>query len=513
MDDRLLRFGYVFYGSQRVLGIYGRLARTASAELSLVELAICCSGVGRTVGRRELDTRLRACGWTEVTRRLGSCWRLDDLRLLILPNGRARAKVAHLALVRGAGLHMVQEHVSLVRGRRPEAVGSLPPAGERDAPRLVSIDRVAARIRAGGVVVYTGAGISRASGIRTFAGDDSLGSQLPLDEPFPGTVGERMIDSPGELVTLVRSFQETFTRAEPNAAHAALMTLERLGLVVAVVTENLDGLHERAGSRVVEAPLPFLDRLEETPQAFSTLLVVGVSNDREGVVSAARGAGVRVLVVDPARPSFLAPPDGWICGVAEEVLPRLAAVCGTDATPLSGSRTLELVLQHATSEASMLHGVGHWQRVALAADLLARDVPGANPWVAFLFAVVHDALRLSDGSDPDHGSRAAALVRTLGGEALALDVRELELLAAACEGHAEGATTPDPAIGLCWDADRLNLWRVGVVPRPDLLSTDAARRPATIEWARSVQEAAALEAPGASWQALEAAAAADRRLR
>src|SRR5712691_2815882 len=44
---------------------------------------------------------------------------------------------------------------------------------------------------------------------------------------------------------------ELLTRAEPNAGHLALAELERRGLVEAVVTQNIDGLHERAGSQAV----------------------------------------------------------------------------------------------------------------------------------------------------------------------------------------------------------------------------------------------------------------------
>jgi hypothetical protein len=51
-----------------------------------------------------------------------------------------------------------------------------------------------------------------------------------------------------------------------------------------------------------------------------------------------------------------------------------------------------------------------------------------------------------------------------------------------------GGTTSDPTIGACWDADRLDLWRLGRRPDPMLLSTPAARDPDTIEWARGLQD-------------------------
>jgi hypothetical protein len=46
----------------------------------------------------------------------------------------------------------------------------------------------------------------------------------------------------------------------------------------------------------------------------------------------------------------------------------------------------------------------------------------------------------------------------------------------------------DPTIGACWDADRLNLWRLGRRPDDRLLSTDTARDPATIRWARELRD-------------------------
>jgi hypothetical protein len=48
---------------------------------------------------------------------------------------------------------------------------------------------------------------------------------------------------------------------------------------------------------------------------------------------------------------------------------------------------------------------------------------------------------------------------------------------AALAGHSDGLVTDDPTIGCCWDADRLDLWRVGAPPVPALLSTEAAKAP------------------------------------
>ena len=88
---------------------------------------------------------------------------------------------------------------------------------------------------------------------------------------------------------------------------------------------------------------------------------------------------------------------------------------------------------------------------------------------------------------PLHGPRGAALARELRGEAFELEDEEMDLLAFACEEHTNGGVGPDPTMGVCWDADRLNLWRVGIRPDPRWLSTEAAKSVERIGWARDLQ--------------------------
>ena len=84
-------------------------------------------------------------------------------------------------------------------------------------------------------------------------------------------------------------------------------------------------------------------------------------------------------------------------------------------------------------------------------------------------------MRLNDNYDPLHGPRGAALARELRGETFDLEDAEMSLLAFACEEHTNGDVSSDPTVGVCWDADRLNLWRVGIRPNLRFLSTEAAR--------------------------------------
>jgi uncharacterized protein len=128
------------------------------------------------------------------------------------------------------------------------------------------------------------------------------------------------------------------------------------------------------------------------------------------------------------------------------------------------------------------HGVAHWARV-LENGLRLAEETGADVEVVRLFAVLHDARRLNEGHDPDHGPRAAAFAGTLRGRLIHLPEPRFRLLHRACHGHTHERTHPDATIRTCWDADRLDLGRVGVTPHPALLCTDAARRPETILWA------------------------------
>jgi len=104
-------------------------------------------------------------------------------------------------------------------------------------------------------------------------------------------------------------------------------------------------------------------------------------------------------------------------------------------------------------------------------------------------------MREDDGFDPAHGPRAAALARELASDGLLPDV-QLEALVEACELHADGSVTEDPVVGACWDADRLDLWRVGKVVDPSLLSTAEAQRVERIGSARALTRA------GFEWEAL-----------
>jgi NAD-dependent deacetylase len=97
-------------------------------------------------------------------------------------------------------------------------------------------------------VVLTGAGVSTESGIPDFRSAGGLWAEFdPLEY---GSIDAFRAD-PEKVWRFYAPRFSMLTSAEPNAAHRALAELERRGLVRAVVTQNIDLLHERAGSRDV----------------------------------------------------------------------------------------------------------------------------------------------------------------------------------------------------------------------------------------------------------------------
>jgi len=144
-----------------------------------------------------------------------------------------------------------------------------------------------------------------------------------------------------------------------------------------------------------------------------------------------------------------------------------------------------------------IHGVPHWARVRHNGLQIAQR-NGASALVVELFAFLHDVRREHDGGDRHHGERAADLARRLNGEFFALPRPELRLLEIACRDHSCGQTQADITVQTCWDADRLDLGRVGIRPTADRLCTDEAKDAIMIHlaFARSV----AGTERGARWQ-------------
>lgn len=148
-------------------------------------------------------------------------------------------------------------------------------------------------------------------------------------------------------------------------------------------------------------------------------------------------------------------------------------------TPSLLSRILEdYALPHTG-----VHGIAHWARVLENGRRVAALTDGADADVIELFAVFHDSRRVNDALDFGHGRRGAELARQLRGQYFDLDDARFALLEYACNEHTSGKTRADPSVQVCWDADRLDLLRVGTRPRGERLCTAAARTSEIMDWA------------------------------
>ena len=143
--------------------------------------------------------------------------------------------------------------------------------------------------------------------------------------------------------------------------------------------------------------------------------------------------------------------------------------------PLDLDRIWNVVEEHFALGEWSLHGPDHWRRVQQNGLALA-EVTGADPDVVHLFAVFHDSCRENEGHDPDHGERGADLALSLHGDLFELHEHQLEFLVEACQGHHHGGTSDSITIGTCWDADRLDLPRVGIAPEEQYMSTEEGQR-------------------------------------
>lgn len=104
-------------------------------------------------------------------------------------------------------------------------------------------------------IALTGAGISTDSGIPDFRGPNGIWTKNPEAEKRAYETYFRFLRDPGqywrERLTMGTSLLGNLREAKPNPAHYALAELEKIGIIKSVLTQNIDGLHEKAGSQRV----------------------------------------------------------------------------------------------------------------------------------------------------------------------------------------------------------------------------------------------------------------------
>lgn len=125
-------------------------------------------------------------------------------------------------------------------------------------------------------------------------------------------------------------------------------------------------------------------------------------------------------------------------------------------------------------DSDSIHGPAHWRKVEQNGLKIAAS-NGASVDVVRLFAVLHDSRRQDDSFELHHGELAAQYALALRGKLFDLDDESFELLQHACKWHTHGKVSTNTTIGACWDADRLDLSRIGIEPKRKFMSTEFGR--------------------------------------
>jgi len=175
-------------------------------------------------------------------------------------------------------------------------------------------ERLVALLRGGGAVVLSGAGLSTESGIPDYRGPDGRRRVTPM------TYGEFVASPQNRQRYWARSFVgwRRFAGAGPNDGHHAVALLQQRGLIGAIITQNVDGLHQRAGARDVLELHGNLERAvclncgESTPRVDLDLRLREANPDFEAVAGQIRPDGDVVLDEDAVR-GFHAP-RCLVCG-------------------------------------------------------------------------------------------------------------------------------------------------------------------------------------------------------
>ena len=192
--------------------------------------------------------------------------------------------------------------------------------------------------QAASVAVLTGAGISAESGIPTFRGAGGLWKNYkPEDLATP----EAFARDPRLVWEWYNWRRELIAQAAPNPAHLALVRLETRKPRFTLITQNVDGLHDRAGSRRIlklhgdiwrmrctvccanwpdrRAPLPRIP-----PHCHcGGLARPAVVYPAAGLVPYARQSGAKVIEINPEATPFSAMVDCALQAPAGELLPKL----------------------------------------------------------------------------------------------------------------------------------------------------------------------------------------------
>ncbi|HNX81095.1 MAG TPA: NAD-dependent deacylase [Candidatus Omnitrophota bacterium] len=115
-----------------------------------------------------------------------------------------------------------------------------------------AIEFIKKHCQEGPIVALTGAGISAESGIPTFRGKGGLWERYdPEVFAYPDRLRTMLDKNPSAVADFLIDLYTVLTKANPHDGHRALALLEKEGVLSGIITQNIDNLHQRAGSRMV----------------------------------------------------------------------------------------------------------------------------------------------------------------------------------------------------------------------------------------------------------------------
>jgi len=143
---------------------------------------------------------------------------------------------------------------------------------------------------------------------------------------------------------------------------------------------------------------------------------------------------------------------------------------------------INVIVSEFKIDFNSIHGISHWRKVREIGEFLTKRT-GADAQVVNLFAYLHDSKRKDENDDFEHGKRASSFIKKLYKQGLIhISDYQLKDLLFVCEHHTDSSVKSDNiTIQTCWDADRLDLGRVGIMPKKQFLNTDIAKNDRVIE--------------------------------